>query len=185
MIGNSESSWGWVAKLFHWLMFLLIIGAFVAIDQRELYEKGSTERDWWMMMHKSMGVSVFFLVWLRLGWRLSQPVPENFAGYGMAKLAGIGHALLYLLMICVPLSALLMAQFAGRATSWFGLLEIPVWFGVNEELAGQIKDVHADVLAPALFVLIILHILGALWHHVIDRDDVLKRMLPFWRNRNL
>lgn len=45
MIGNTENSWGWLAKLFHWLMFLLIVGAYVAVDQRELFEKGSIERD--------------------------------------------------------------------------------------------------------------------------------------------
>ncbi len=185
MIGNTESSWGWLAKLFHWLIFLLIVGAYVAVDRRELFENGSVESDWWMMIHKSMGLSVFLLVWLRLGWRARQPVPENFAGYGMAKMASLGHGLLYLLMIAVPFSALLMSQLAGRSVSWFGIFEVPVWLAENEELAGQIKDLHTDILAPALFVLIILHILGGLWHHFIDRDDVLKRMLPFWRNRNL
>ena len=185
MIGNTDISWGWLAKLFHWLMFLLIVGAYVAVDQRELFEKGTAERDWWMMIHKSAGLSVFFLVWLRLGWRMSQPVPENFAGPLVSKMAGIGHGLLYLLMIAVPGSALLMSQFGGRPVSWFGLVELPVWLEANKELAGQLKDLHAEVLAPALFVLIIAHLLGALWHHFFDKDDVLKRMLPFWRSRGL
>ena len=78
-----------------------------------------------------------------------------------------------------------MSQFAGRPVSWFGVVEIPVWLDANKELAGQIKDVHAEILAPALFVLIIAHLLGALWHHFFDKDDVLKRMLPFWRSRGL
>lgn len=186
MIGNTESSWGWLAKLFHWLMFLVIVGAYVAVDLQESFEKGSVEGDWWMALHKSFGLTVFILVWLRLGWRIGQKtVPENFTGYGMAKLASIGHALLYLLMIAVPLSALMMSQFAGRPVSWFGIFEVPVWLAENEGLAEWLHGLHSEFLAPFLFVLIILHILGGLWHHFIDRDDVLKRMLPFWRNREL
>lgn len=183
MMKNTEHNWGWMAKLLHWLMFVLIVGAYVAVNAREGYPTGSEERGWWMMIHKSMGVSVFFLVWWRLAWRWWNPVPENFASYGMAKLASIGHALLYVLMIAVPLSALLMSQYGGRPTSWFGLFDIPVWLETNRELADQIKEIHAHLLAPALFVLILLHIAGGLWHHFIDRDDTLKRMLPFWRSR--
>lgn len=185
MIGNATISWGWLTKLFHWLMFLLIVGAYVAVNQHELFEKGSDERNWWMMIHKSMGLSVFFLVWLRLAWRASQPTPENFAGPLMTRMANVGHKLLYLLMIVVPGSALMMSQFAGRPVSWFGLLELPAWLEPNKELASQIHTLHTEVLAPALFVLIVLHFLGALWHHFFDRDDVLKRMLPFWRGRGL
>ena len=185
MMKNTETRWGWMSKLLHWLMFLLIAGAYVAVNLHETYPEGSDQRGWWMMMHKAFGLSVFLLVWWRLAWRATQTVPENFAGYGMARLASLGHALLYVLMIAVPLSALLMSQFAGRPVSWFGVFEIPVWLETNRELAGQIKEVHAHILAPALFVLILLHIGGALWHHIIDRDDTLKRMLPFWRGRGL
>ncbi len=186
MITNTDYSWGWLAKLFHWLMFVLIVGAFVAVNVQESFESGSVEADRWMMLHKSFGLTVFVLVWLRLGWRIGQrTVPENFSGYGMAKLASMGHALLYLLMIIVPLSALLMSQFAGRSVSWFGVFDLPVWVAENERLAEQLHELHAGFLAPFLFVLIILHILGGLWHHFIDRDDVLKRMLPFWKGRGL
>lgn len=81
MIGNTDSSWGWLAKLFHWLMFLVIVGAYVAVDLQESFEKGSVEGDWWMTLHKSLGLTVFMLIWLRLGWRIGQKtVPENFAG---------------------------------------------------------------------------------------------------------
>ena len=51
MIGNTESSWGWLAKLFHWVMFLVIVGAYVAVDLQESFEKGSVEGDWWMALH--------------------------------------------------------------------------------------------------------------------------------------
>ena len=78
-----------------------------------------------------------------------------------------------------------MSQFAGRPVSWFGIFEVPVWVAENESLAEWLHGLHSEFLAPFLFVLIILHILGGIWHHFIDRDDVLKRMLPFWRNREL
>lgn len=180
---NTPDRWGLVARLFHWLFFLLIIGAWLAVELHEDYPRGSAERAQWMWLHKSFGVTVFFLIWLRLGWRLGNEVPTPEPGPRWQRwTSSLVHAALYLLMIAMPLSGLVMSQFGGREVSWFGVVEIPVWVSPDRELAGQIKELHEHVLWPALFWLIALHAAAALWHHIIRKDNTLRRMLP-WAQR--
>jgi cytochrome b561 len=180
---NTTQQWGWVAKTFHWLMFLLIVGAWFAVTMHEGYPKGSEQRAAFMMLHKSLGVSVFFLIWLRLGWRLSGRTPDpDPAPQWQLKAATLLHWALYALMILMPLSGLLMSQFGGKPVAWFGVFEIPVFVTENKELAGQIKNMHENVWWPILLTLSIGHILAALWHHVGMKDNTLRRMLPFSRS---
>lgn len=177
---NSAQRWGWVAQLFHWLMFLLIIGAWFAVEQHEQFPKGSPERGAWMDLHKAIGLSVFFLFWARLGWRLSGPVPDPvITNPWQHRAAVVVHWGLYFVMLMMPLSGLVMSQFAGREVSWFGLFEVPVFLGENKELAGQIKELHQDVWWPLLLVLVAVHVGAALWHQFIVKDGTMNRMRPF------
>lgn len=177
---NTSGRWGVVAQTLHWLLFLLIVGAWFAVELHEDYPKGSAERAQWMSLHKSFGATVFFLIWLRLGWRLSGDVPAPLPGPRWQQWSSaLVHAALYLLMIAMPLSGLLMSQYGGREVSWFGFFSIPPVLAPDKELAGRIKELHEHVLWPALLWLAVLHVLAALWHHFIRRDDTLRRMLPF------
>lgn len=176
---NTAMKWGWVAQLLHWLTFLLIVGAWFAVEQRELFPKGSPERGAWMDLHKALGLSVFFLFWLRLGWRLSGPAPSPVITHVWQHRASVAvHWALYAVLLLMPLSGLLMSQFGGRPVSWFGLFEIPVLVSENKELASQIKEMHTDVWWPLLCVLVALHAAAALWHQFIVGDGTLRRMLP-------
>ena len=177
---NSAQRWGWVAQLFHWGMFLLIVGAWFAVEQAGEMPKGSPERGEWMGLHKAIGLTVFFLLWARLGWRLSGPVPDPvITNVWQHRLAVVVHWGLYIVMLMMPLSGLMMSQFGGRDVSWFGLFEVPVFLGENKELAAQIKELHTDVWWPLLLVLVALHVVGALWHQVIVKDGTMNRMRPF------
>ena len=77
----------------------------------------------------------------------------------------------------MPIAGLLMSQFAQKPVNVFGWFEIPVVLAENEKLAGIIYEMHTHVAAPILVALVALHILGALWHHLFDKDDTLKRMI--------
>ncbi|MDP2227025.1 MAG: cytochrome b/b6 domain-containing protein [Moraxellaceae bacterium] len=177
---NSRTQWGWLAQLLHWLVFILIIGAWFAVEQRELYPKGSVERGEWMALHKALGLTVFFLFWARLGWRLSGPVPAAVVtNVWQHRMAVVVHWALYAVMLLMPLSGLLLSQFGGRPVSWFGVFEIPVLVAENKELAGNIKDMHTDVWWPLLLVLVALHAVAALWHQWVVKDGTLRRMLPW------
>ena len=130
--------------------------------------------------HKWAGVTVFLLVWFRLMWRLTHrpPALPDHMPRLMQLAAHAGHALLYLLMIVIPLSGWLMSSAKGFQTVWFGLLPLPDLLDKNKELGDLLKEVH-EALNFGMAGLVLAHLGAALKHHVIDRDDVLSRMLPF------
>lgn len=178
---NTRDQWGLVAQVLHWLIFLVIVGAWLAVEMHEDYPKGSAERAQLMALHKSLGLSVFFLVWLRLGWRLGNDVPTPEPGPRWQQWSSsLVHAALYLLMIVMPLSGLFMQQFEGHAVAWFGLFEIPPFVTPDKAMGKLLEDIHTEVLWPLLLGLVGLHVLAALWHHFVRRDRTLRRMLP-WR----
>lgn len=177
---NTSRHWGWVAMSFHWLMFVLIVAAWFAVDQHENFPKGSAERSEWMGLHKAFGLSVFFLVWLRLAWRFSGATPDPvMTSKWQHRAATAVHWALYFLMIMMPLSGLIMSQFDGRVVSWFGIFDIPLVLQENKELAKQVKELHEDVWWPLLLAMAGVHMAAALWHQFIVKDGTLKRMLPF------
>jgi cytochrome b561 len=166
------------AKGLHWLMTILIFGLLalgfymhdlpLSPDKLKLYS--------W---HKWAGVTAFLLVWLRLFWRVTHRPPALPAT--MPKLmqfaANAGHFVLYALMIAIPLSGWLMSSAKGFQTVWFGVLPIPDLLDKNKELGDLLALVHKS-LNLLFFALIVSHIGAALKHHLIDKDDILTRMLP-------
>jgi cytochrome b561 len=174
---NTADRWGLVARIFHGLFFLLVLGAWLAVDMHEDYPKGSAERAQWMLLHKSFGATVFFLIWARLAWRLSGDVPAPLPGPRWQQWSSaFVHGALYVMLILMPLSGLLWSQFGDRPVSWFGLFEIPVFVTPDKALAGQLGELHKHVLWPTLLTLIAVHAVAALWHHFWRKDDTLRRM---------
>ena len=76
-----------------------------------------------------------------------------------------------------------MRQLDGKSTPLTAGLAIPAWLPANTALAERLEDLHKEWLWNALLALIVLHVAGALWHHWVDRDATLKRMLPGRRPR--
>ena len=129
--------------------------------------------------HKWAGVSVFVLVWLRLFWRLTHRPPAFAASLSATQqaLAHLGHLALYLLMIAIPVSGWLMSSAKGVQTFWFGVLPLPDLLGRDKALGAQLADLHS-ALNIGLLVLIGGHAAAALFHHLVHKDDTLRRMLP-------
>jgi cytochrome b561 len=166
------------AKALHWLMAILFFGLLaLGFYMHDL--PLSPEKLQLYSWHKWAGVTAFLLVWLRLFWRvIHRPpaLPEN-----MPKIiqlaAHAGHFLLYVLMIAIPLSGWLMSSAKGFQTVWFGVLPIPDLLDKNKETGDLLQTLHMGL--NLLFVAVIAgHIGAALKHHFIDKDDILKRMLP-------
>ena len=91
---------------------------------------------------------------------------------------GASHLLLYALIFAMPLSGWLMSSARGFPVAWFNQFTFPDLVARNETLYRQLQDLH-HLLFSVLVCVALLHIAGALKHHFIDRNDVLKRMLPF------
>jgi cytochrome b561 len=175
---NSTLRYGSFSIGIHWLMLLLFVGVYGAIELRELFEKGSDPREALKTWHFMLGMLVFVLVWLRLAARLSGPTPAIVPEPARLQQlsSGLLHLALYLLMIGMPLTGWLMLSAAGKPIPFFGL-ELPALIGENKDLSKQIKEVHEFVGTTGYF-LIGLHAVAALYHHYLRHDNTLTRMLP-------
>ncbi len=91
--------------------------------------------------------------------------------------SAIGHAMLYVLMFAVPLSGYFYSLAAGVPVVYFGVWPLPVLMEANPVMKPVLKQLHI-ALVYTMFLIIVVHLLAALKHHFIDRDGVLKRMLP-------
>ncbi len=129
--------------------------------------------------HKWLGVTVFVLAVVRLLWRVRHPPPPLPASVPawQRSAASVLHACLYVLMLAIPLAGWLMSSAKGFQTVYLGILPIPDLIAKDEALGKTLATVHAW-LAYALIALLMVHVAAALKHHFIDRDDVLRRMLP-------
>ena len=167
----------------HWAVALLIFGAF-AIGLYAVALEVSPQKLKLYSWHKWIGVTVALLVVARLAWRLWHPAPA--LPPGMARweqfVASGTHVVLYVLLFALPITGWLMSSAAGFPVVYFGVLPLPDLVAKNKELADVLKTVHYW-LNKTLLVLIVLHVAAALKHHVLDRDDVLTRMLPFLKPR--
>jgi cytochrome b561 len=170
--------YGAVAQAAHWLVALLIAGGFtLGLYMTEL--KLSPLKLKLFSYHKWIGVTVFLLVALRLGWRLAVPppgLPSSMPGWEK-RAAEVSHRMLYLLMFAAPLSGWLMSSAEGFQTVYLGLLPIPDLLAKNPPLGHALESVHVS-LVWMLAGLVALHVAAAFKHHFHDRDSVLARMTP-------
>lgn len=167
-----------VSLTLHWLTAALVIGQIVLITIAE--SASGPERGLWMMLHKSGGMTILILTLTRLGWRAANPaiaLPATTPRWQRIA-ARTTHVLFYVLLLALPLTGWLAGSAAGRGFEWYGLFDFPLLpVEGGRELAGTLMDVH-EALPKLLYVLLFLHVAGALKHHFLDRDDVLHRMIP-------
>lgn len=175
---NTVHRWGAVAQLLHWTIVALIIVQFtlaaLAEDLPPLKKLGMLAR------HKSVGITILALAILRLSWRWLNPtpaLPETLKPYQRVA-ARWTHALMYLLLFAMPLSGWMMSSARGFPVSWFGFFQLPDLVPKSKPLYEAMLTTHG-VLALVLGGVAALHVAGALKHHFMLRDDVLRRMLPF------
>jgi len=175
---NTTRSWGSLSKAFHWLIVLLIINQWW-IAERADDLKGLAKLEA-LGTHKSFGMTILMLAVLRLLWRLMNPTPEltSETKPWERALARISHVLLYVLIFAMPLTGWMMSSAKNYPVSWFKMFQFPDLVAPAEQTFHQMLDLH-HLLFKVLVGVALLHVAGALKHHFIDRNDVLKRMLPF------
>lgn len=172
---NTATRYGSLSIGLHWLMLLLFIGVYASIELRVLYEKGSDPREALKSLHFALGMLVFALVWLRIAARLSGPTPAIQPAPAQAQqlASKLLHLALYVLMVGMPLSGWLLLSAAGKPIPF----DLPTLIEANKELASQIKEAH-EVIGTTGYFLIGGHVLAALYHHLVVRDDTMTRILP-------
>ena len=178
-VRNSTRSWGSLSKALHWIIVLLIINQWVIGMRADALPLGVAKLQA-LAWHKSFGITILALAVVRLVWRWMNPVPDLSAEIKPWErvLAKISHVLLYGLIFALPLTGWLMSSAKNYPVSWFSLVQLPDLVAPSEALFQQMRSLHHTLFA-VLVAVAALHIAGALKHHFIDRNDVLKRMLPF------
>lgn len=181
---NSPDRWGAVAKALHWTIALFIL----ANIPLGLWADGlplsptKVEAFYW---HKTLGLTVLWLALLRLLWRFTNPTPRLPAAMASweRRLAQSSHLLLYAAMIAMPLSGWVIHAASGFPLELYGLIPVPdiVPAGLDD---GAVEETAATVhywIFVLICILLALHVAGALKHHFVERDAVLRRMLPLTR----
>lgn len=183
-MATTPTRYGTVAMILHWLIALSIIGLLIVGKYMVDLPRTDPDRFTLFQLHKSFGLSVLVLSFLRVGWRLANPPPALPAGMAPWErwAATLTHLAFYVLIIVMPLSgwAVASSSTSGVPTLWFGLFEVPMMPGIPADrgVHEQAEEVH-ELLGNIMIGLLLLHVGAALKHHFWDGDTVLKRMLPF------
>lgn len=175
---SDERRWGAVAKFLHWIMAIGILGVGVVglvMDGMQTSMAKITV----FALHKSIGLTLLALFLLRLLWRWIDRAPRELPAPRWQQWAArTVHGVLYVLIAALPLSGWLFNSLHGYPLQWFKLFNLPPLTGKNMQLAPLAQDVH-EYLFWLLLLVLVAHVGAALKHHLIDRDDVLRRMWPF------
>jgi cytochrome b561 len=174
--------YGRVARAIHWL-----IGAFAVMVVALGWASGSAPhnspaRDGLLLLHRSVGLAILGLMVVRALWRWRHPppVPPSALGRAERALVRLTHFGLYLIFLVMPIAGYLNAAAAGHAVSFFGLVSIPPLPAINQRVSQLAIAVHL-LGQYAVYGLVSLHVIGALYHGIVRRDGVLERMLPHRR----
>lgn len=173
----SQQRYATLSIILHWVMFLMLVAVYACIELRELYPKGSEPREALKTWHFMLGLSVFVLVWARLLTRWLKPTPEITPALPKWQqlIANIMHIALYILMIGMPIGGWLILSGEGKNIPFWGL-NLPALIAENKSLAKDIEEIH-ETAGTVGYYLIGLHTLAGLFHHYVQGDNTLKRML--------
>ena len=175
---NTEDRWGSVQIGLHWLVAGLILLVQVPAGLVMLRVDPGTLQDTLFNVHKNVGLVIFALAVVRLGWRLANPVPAlplDVPGW-QERIAYLTHFLLYVLIFLLPISGFLYTAFGGFPVPLFMLWDLGQLIPKSEPQAEVWQAIHFWS-QWALYGVVTLHVAGALQHHFIRDDDVLRRML--------
>ncbi|CAM4466823.1 MAG: Cytochrome b561 [Legionellaceae bacterium] len=175
---NTTHHYGSIAKFFHWIMALGVIGLlFIGFTMGYMHD---TKIKYTIYnTHKLVGLSIFILMLFRLYWRISniQPALPLSISPILRKIARGVQDTLYLLLFLMPISGWLMSTAANRAP-YLGKWHIAFpGISINYAIAKQFNNIHY-FFAWTLLGVLSLHIFAAIKHHFWDKDTVLQRILP-------
>ena len=177
MFKNTPLSYGLVAIILHWLMAFTVIGLFglglymVELTYYDSWYKGSLD------LHKSIGITLAAILIFRILWRVfsKQPKPVG-TNTKVNQLAHTAHIAMYILLAVIVVAGYLISTADGRPIEVFTLFNVSALDFVLDDQADIAGKVHYYG-ACILIGFVVLHALGALKHHFIDKDKTLTRMI--------
>ncbi len=170
-------------RLVHWSTALLLLFAVASILLRDVVDDRAL-RNLLLDCHRNAGVLVLVLLVLRIIIRHTQDFLRAATLTVLEiRAAAAVHLGLYAAMLAVPVLGLFFSSAAGKTLKLFGVLPLPKLLDTNADLADSLSEWHEN-LAWFFIALIVVHVLAALWHHFIRRDNVLNAMLGKTINQN-
>ncbi|WP_417319387.1 cytochrome b [Emcibacter sp.] len=180
---NTETTYGGVARGLHWIMALLIIGLWIMGQYMHGLPRVTPEQAQFKFglydIHKAFGMLALMFILFRMYWRMTNPIPlfpESMQKWEKT-LAHAVHGLMYLLMLAFPISGYLSSVTGGHEVPFFGLFEFPMLLAENDDLSEVFEEIH-EICAKIMLAAFILHVVAALYHHFIRKDDIMIRMSP-------
>ena len=173
-----SEQFGLTAKWLHWVVGFLMLSVLAAAWSFAFMLP--EDRAGAIPVHVSLGLIVVTLTLVRLAWRKLRPPPALPAStpVWMARGAKVGHFLLYALILVQGVLGLWMASLSPVDIRFFNGFNLSELAPASAGSLVYLRPIHFGV-ACLLTAVIFGHIMAALWHHFVLRDDVLVRMLPF------
>ena len=173
---NARSGYGTVAKLFHWLIFLLLATQY-AVGSIMPHIGRNTLNEGWVNWHLSIGAAILFVIVLRLVWRLIHPVSLSSDLPPLERTAArVTHLTLYALVLVMTLLGWAAANSRGWDVILFGAVPLPALAPKGSAWGHEAGDIH-NIVVYVLLGFIVLHVTAALYHYFVRRDQVMQRML--------
>lgn len=179
VLAGSSNRYSAFARYAHWTTFALVFLAYVTINARKFLERGSAERIFVVESHYLLGMLVLLMTLPRIVVRLRSRMPPISPPIGLAArvVAGTVHLALFLFLLVQPALGIATRLLSGKGiglplTDW----AIPALGVARPELAKSIEHLH-ELVGEAFYYVIGAHILAALWHWFVRRDDVVQRMI--------
>ena len=171
---NTLTEYGLISKLLHWLSAILLIGqiplGFYLVDLDFGPERLNIEN-----IHVTVGLSLFYLVILRLLYKIFNPTPklEPSIFKGQKFLAKLNHILLYVTILSITISGIFKKLFNGETIS---IIFKKIKIQDNFELGELFYDIH--VFSNYLMIaLIIIHLMAVITHKLFFDDNLLKKII--------
>ncbi|MGB3490462.1 MAG: cytochrome b [Xanthobacteraceae bacterium] len=178
-----RNDYGLVAKTLHWVTVILVIIAWALGIFGEGLSARSTQESG-LLTHISIGLVILVIAAVRIPWRIANPPPKNvITEFGKWLIewtdpaSRLMHYILYGLLVATPTVGIALQFAQGHSLPVFGLVEIPSPWLADRTFVRGIKEMH-EILANLLVILAAFHMTAALVHHIVFRDNILRRMLP-------
>ena len=174
-----EPRYSWPARHLHWITAGIVLLLVIPMGVWLAYFRPADEALKLRLynLHESFGILVFVLALIRLAYRGLRPAPPwpSDTPVSIRRMARISHALLYLLLILMPITGFLATNAWGFPLAIFNVLPLPSPIGKDEALAKVLSTLHWTG-AALMGSLIALHFAGAVYHRFIKRDRLARRM---------
>ena len=174
---SSTAQYNPTAKILHWLVAGMIVLQFVLAKLADLAPSNLRELAL-LANHKSVGITILAVAVVRIIWRFRNKPPALPASMPkwQATASHVSHWSLYALLFAIPITGWLMSSASAYSVSWFNLFQLPDFVAPNPELKEIFEETH-ETLAKLLAVIASVHIIAAFKHAVVNKDDILSRMV--------